>query len=125
LANSSWKVDPETRDYALTEHGDPVQDTSLLTPAYVRLMTKRTGWLYAPDTNYGSDYPALHIRVPDAATVISAGEVALQPLVDEDRATSFTVELTGSARGDLRLRTRIVDDEGRPQVFSFTPIVGG
>ena len=125
MASSSWKIDSISRDYQLTQTGVPQQDQTLGTPALIRLATPRGRWLHAPDAQYGSTLHTLNRRVASAAEFINASQSALQPLVDQNRAQSVSVTLTGSARGDLRSQVRIVDEEGAPQIFNFTPIVGG
>jgi len=120
---ANWLVDSKTGDYQMLA-GNPVQDDSLVTVAYLLLKTPRTKWMYAPDVTYGSDYYSLHIRVKDYSALIEAGQRALQPLLDSGRAKSVSVDLTNSARGGAELKISIVDNSGNPQVFNFTPVGG-
>lgn len=118
---SSWKLDPATGDYVV-EGGNPVTDETLKTPAYIRLKVQRLRWLYAPSSQYGSDYYASHIRIRSTEDLEKIGNKALKPLVDDLRAKSAEVITTAAARGSVELQARIVDDLGQVEVLTFTPL---
>jgi len=115
-----WMVDPITGDYVMSG-GSPVQSNSLVLPAYYRLKTKRTKWLYAPDNEYGSDYYTVLKRPASNSNtkLENIGAVALQPLVDDGRAKSVELTVTQNTRGGTELKTAIVDASGEIQTFVF------
>lgn len=122
MANS-WAIDPSTRDYRISG-GSPVQDATLVTPAYVRLKTRRTQWLYAPNPQYGSDYFRMHRRLPlkEVARLPDLASKALQPLIDDGRAASVTADVAQTVRGAATVNVKIIDAQGAPQEFKFNPI---
>jgi phage gp46-like protein len=115
------KLNPANGDY-ISENGKPVQDDTLLTSAYIRLKTQRGRWMYAPDGEYGSEFYQSHRRVRTVVEIEEMGRKALQPMIDDKRAQSVTVEADDVARGGVSLSTKIVDDRGRPQILKFNPI---
>lgn len=119
----SWKIDPQTRDYVMTK-GSPTQDDTLKTPAYIRLMAPRNNWLYAPNDKWGSDYYLMHKRVGDYAAVEEVATRALQPVIDDGRASDVEAVITDSQRGAAELKVNITDSSGIPEVFNFTPVGG-
>lgn len=118
-----WQIDPSTGDYVVLS-GSPVEDTTILTSAYIRLKTRRTQWLYAPDTNYGSDFYKSHARILQTATLENYATKALNPLVTTNRAQSVSVATTAAQRGAIQLSAQIIDSSGQPQVLNFNPGVG-
>lgn len=126
MKNESWKIDPRTGDYVM-ENGVPVPETSLRNPGFYRLKVKRTQWLYAPDSKYGSDYWTVKKRfnVIEANPLADIGEKALQPLVDDGRAQSVTVTPRASAgRNDAQLDATIVDANGEVENLNLPPVNG-
>lgn len=122
----SWKIDPKTGDYAMT-NGAPVEDPSLIYPAFYRIKIKRTQWLYAPDTKYGSDLYTVKKRFNpnDVNPLTNMIDVALQPMIDDGRAT--TVEssyLAPKSLNDAQLAVTITDAQGEPQTLSLPPVGG-
>lgn len=123
---SSYKIDPKTGDY-LMKNGTPVVDDSLIYPAFYRLKVRRTKWLYAPDTSYGSDLYTVKKRFNpnDTTNVTNMVEVALQPMVDDGRAVAIDSKyLAPQGRNDIQLSTTITDAQGQPQTLNL-PAVGG
>ena len=116
----NWTIDPKTGDYVMNG-GSPIETSSLQVPAYIRLKTRRSNWLYAPDSDYGSDYYLLRKRqgVLDASTVETIGERALQPIVDDGRASEITVQTSQTARHGIAMETKIVDAKGEPEEITF------
>lgn len=110
----NWEIDPKTGDYVM-EGGAPKQTDSLRIPAYVRLKTPRTQWLYAPDERYGSDFYTIKKRqtTRDASQIETVAANALQPIADDGRARSIEVEATQVARHGVGLETKIVEASGR------------
>lgn len=117
----SLKLDPKTGDYVV-ENGKPVTDDTLLTSAYIRTKTQRGNWMYAPDQNYGSEFFKSHARIRDVVVLEEIQRKALEPMVKDGRAKSVTVRATDVARGAAGLTSVIVDDRGKPEIFSFNPI---
>ncbi len=112
--SKSWDIDPSTGDY-LQENGAPIETSSLRIPAYIRTKTKRLGWLYAPDKAYGSDFHLSRRRATttaDASAVEHIGARALQPLVDDGRASQISVTATDRARNGVQLEANIKDATG-------------
>lgn len=121
----SWRIDPKTGDYLMV-NGAPVDDPSLIYPAYYRLKTKRTKWLYAPDTSYGSDLYTIKKRFNpnDVNPVSNIAEVALQPMVEDGRASDVSVGyLAPAGLNDIQLSAIITDAQGQPQTLNL-PSVG-
>lgn len=110
MAGFYWEVDPKTGDYVM-EGGAPKITDSLKVPAYIRLKTKRGGWLYAPDTEYGSDFHLMKKRrsSENASTIEDAAARALQPMVDDGRATEIEVETQVLTRNNVGMQVDIVD----------------
>lgn len=116
----NWDINPITGDYVMVG-GAPTQTKSLKIPAYIRLKVKRGLWLYAPDAQYGSDYHLIKHQTNNNI-IETTGISALQPLVDDGRASNITVETTDARRGGVALKTRIVDAQGEPEDIIFRPI---
>lgn len=122
----SWQVNPKTGDYVMTK-GAPIDDPSLIYPAYYRLKVKRTQWLYAPDNLYGSDFWTVKKRFGpgDVNPLSDIADKALQPMIDDGRADSVVSEFRASiGRNDAQISTTIVDAEGTPQSLNL-PVIGG
>lgn len=120
----SWLIDPTTGDYAIV-NGNPVRDESLQFPAYVRMKIKRGAWLYAPDTDYGSEYSNVRKRTNKTPALLqSIGERALQPLLDDGRATDIEFETMVSNRNIEQLQVTITDSDGATLSFQLTPVGG-
>lgn len=109
----NWNIDPVSGDYVLVG-GAPEQTDSLNIPAYFRLKIGVDTWLYAPDSNYGSRFSAIKKRPTgrDTSKIENAAAVALQPIVDDGRALSITVETTGANRNNVSLRAIIERQRG-------------
>ena len=123
---SSWKIDPKTGD-PLIVNGSPVEDDSLIYPAYYRLKVRRTQWLYAPDTHYGADFYTVKKRFNpnDVNGLTNMAEVALQPMIDDGRASDVTATyLAPAGLNDTQLSVVITDAQGQPQTLNL-PAVGG
>lgn len=122
----SWKIDPKTGD-AIMENGSPVEDDSLIYPAYYRLKVRRTQWMYAPDTEYGSDFYTVKKRFNpnEVVSLTNIAESALAPMVEDGRASSVEANfLTPAGRNDVQLSVTIIDAQGQPQTLNL-PAVGG
>lgn len=121
--NNSWFLDPETGDYVL-EDGAPVIDKGLKTPAFIRLRAKRQTWLYAPDTRWGSDYHLLkkNHSTTDTTQTVSVGNRALQPLLDDGRASEIDITIDRQSRPASRLKIGITDAQGEGEEIVLVPI---
>jgi phage gp46-like protein len=122
----SWRINPKTGDYVMT-NGAPVDDPSLIYPAYYRIMTKRTRWLYAPDDSFGSDLYTIKKRFNpgDVSPLANIVDAALQPMIDDGRATDVeTTYLAPQSLYDTQLSVQITDAQGQPQTLNL-PAVGG
>lgn len=106
-------IDPKTGDYILSK-GTPVETDSLTIPAYIRLKVKRTQWLYAPDTDYGSDLYTIKKRrtTEDASFIENIAAGALQPIANDGRASSIEVTTVQVARHGIGLQADIADARG-------------
>jgi phage gp46-like protein len=109
----SWKMDPTRGDYVL-EKGSPVQTNSLVMPAYFRMKTKRQEWLYAPDALYGSDLHLIKKRTTsqDSTLVEKTAARALQPIVDDLRASEVSIDATEKTRNGVAMQVEITDAQG-------------
>lgn len=123
---SSWVVDPKTGDY-LSTNGSPTNSEDLRIPAFYRLKIHRQGWMYAPDPNYGSDYYLLRKRhkPSDARSIETIGSKALQPIIDDGRATDISMTTTLTTRNGTTLETLITDASGVEQELNLNPISVG
>lgn len=118
----SWQIDPGTGDYVMTQ-GKPVDDSSLIYPAYYRLTIGRARWMYAPDDQYGSDLHTLKKRNDKA--MVDMTERAMQPMIDDGRALSADVTLNppaGSVRSNTGAAVVITDAQGNPEVLPLPPV---
>ena len=121
----SWQIDPKTGDY-IQANGRPVEDSSLIYPAYYRIKIPRTQWMYAPDTNYGSDLYTVkkHFTAGQVNPLANMVDVALQPMIDDGRASAVdTTYLAPASLYDTQLSAVITDAQGEPQTLNL-PQVG-
>ena len=118
--SQSWNIDPSTGDYIMVG-GAPEQTNSLQVPAYFRLKTKRTRWLYAPDNKFGSDFYLIKKRPSRNSNqrLETIAEVALRPIIDDGRANSVDAVVTENVRGGTGMDVTIVDASGRTEVQTF------
>lgn len=121
--NESWKLDPATKDYE-QEGGSPVIDRSLRMPAYFRIMTPRTRWLYAPNTRYGSDFWAHRAKQSstEPSQVEGIADRALRPIIEDGRASDIEVEAISSGRQYNQLKATLTDDSGEETDLMLNPI---
>lgn len=119
----NWEIDPVTKDYVM-KGGAPVNTDSLTIPAYIRLSTKRTQWLYAPDTNYGSDFYLIQKRrsTTDASQFENTAARALQPMVDDGRSSGISVTTQVLTRGAVGMEVDITDARGQTEETTLIPI---
>lgn len=112
--NQNWNIDPKIGDYLLVK-GAPEQTDSLNIPAYIRLKTKRTQWMYAPNDEFGSDFYLVKKRRTNenASTIENIAARALQPIVDDGRASQIDITTTDVSRNGLQLETQITDARGK------------
>lgn len=122
--SESWKIDPAKGDYIIDASGNPVIDLGLHTPAYFRIRTPRQDWMYAPNTNYGSEFARNKLKQPGLNRNIAIAFVrqALQPMIDDGRAASIDVSIESQARGSVQFKVKILDAEGNPQQILLLPI---
>lgn len=116
----NWKINPESGDYVL-DGGKPVETDSLTIPAYVRLKTDRTKWLYAPDDQFGSDLYLIKKRktTQDPTLMESTTAQALQPIVDDGRASEIEVATVFNSRNALGMQIDILDAQGEKDTLSI------
>jgi phage gp46-like protein len=109
----TWDIDPATGDYKM-ENGDPVETDSLRVAAYFRLRIPRGSWMYAPDEKYGSDFSNVKKSRASSDTDLfeKIAARALQPIVDDGRASEITVEATVNPRHAVGGQIKIVDTKG-------------
>lgn len=116
--SESWNINPATGDYII-ENGSPVPTESLKIPAYIRLKVKRGTWMYAPDSSYGSDLYLIKKRrtTQSPSNVETAASLALQPILDDGRASEIEVTATVATRNAVGLETKITDARGEPELL--------
>ena len=116
----SWEIDPSTGDYII-QNGVPVPSSSLDYPAYYRVKTPRLQWLYAPDTKYGSDFNTIQKNLTTKPPVLieNVAARALQPMVDDGRATNVDVTVTQLARSGVSLQLDITTAQAQTSTFTI------
>ena len=118
----SWLIDPTTHDYLL-EKGSPIKDKSLKFPAYARLRITRGSWLYAPDADYGNDLNLITRQSKASGPLIeNVMTRALQPMIDDGRATAIDLEPAGNARFGESITLTITDAEERNLSLTLDPV---
>jgi phage gp46-like protein len=105
-------------------NGRPVEDGTLNTPAYIRLKTERTRWMYAPDAQFGADFYLFHRRhlLPNDNAMIAVAQRALQPLIDDGRASAVQVAEQATAREAFELAINITQANGVTTPLTFQPV---
>jgi phage gp46-like protein len=121
--SKQWAIDPTRRDYEMTG-GAPRETASLTVPAYYRLSAKRRTWMYAPDETWGSDFHLEKKRATnqDASRQETIAARALQPMIDDGRASEIEVNAAEKTRHGLSLAIRITDGQGEPEQINFVPL---
>jgi phage gp46-like protein len=115
-------IDPGTGDYVITK-GDTVPDYTLKFPAYVRMKVQRKKWLYAPDDNYGADFYKVLKRSFNTPRVLETMTAkALQPLIDDKRATEISAFSSPQSRNMCNIEVSIVEANRSIQTFEFNPV---
>jgi phage gp46-like protein len=109
----NWNIDPNKKDYVL-ERGSPQQTDSLTIPAYIRLKTRRGSYMYAPDDRFGSEFHLQKKRRTsvDNSSVEDLAAAAVQPIVDDGRASEILIEAEVKNRNNVSFTTKIIDQEG-------------
>lgn len=123
MTGQNLQLDPKTGDYIIV-NGRPVEDNTLNTPCYIRLKAKRTKWLYAPDTKWGSDFYLFHKRhiIADDSAMLAVGARALQPLIDNNRASSIQVTQDATSRNAFQLEALVTQQNSQATSLSFNPV---
>lgn len=119
----SFLINPKTGDYIL-KNGTPVRDETLQFPCYARLKIKRNSWLYAPDSDYGSDFSQVRKRTATTTTLLeSIGTKALTPLITDGRAVDMAFTSTDSSpRVGEGFLCQVVDSEKNAYAFPVTSV---
>lgn len=109
----TWDINEGTGDYRM-EGGAPVETDSLRVAAYIRLKVRRTKWLYAPSNDYGSDFFQIKKlqSTRDASQVENAAARGLQPLANDGRAKSITIDTDEMKRNGVGLKIKIIEANG-------------
>jgi phage gp46-like protein len=120
--SAQWEMDPTRKDYVM-QLGAPKETSSLKMPAYFRLAVKRGTWMYGPAT-FGSDFHLDQKRrsSQDASGLESKASRALEPLIDDGRASEIDISTSEAARHGVRLQISIRDAQGAPDNLEFDPI---
>lgn len=119
----NWDLNESTGDY-LMSGGSPVQTDSLRVPAYMRLKIRRNGWMYAPDAKYGSDFWTMKKRQTnrDTSTIENAAARALQPIVNDGRASRIDVDNDALSRNGVGVKCKIYTTNGRQENLNLQGI---
>lgn len=117
--------DQATGDYIEDDSGRP-QMTSNLGPAVRTLLrTHRKQWLYAPDSEYGSDFHLYKKRksvdFTDGIGESIAGK-ALDRLGKDGRADNIEVATSLTQRGGVAFAITLLDRKKRDEYTVTTPI---
>lgn len=118
-----WTIDPATGDYVMSG-GSPVLTAELTHPAYYRLKVPRKKWLYAPDSNYGSDFASFNGKQTTAttSTLEAMAQRALKPMIDDGRASEIDVTALSRSRSGTQLETNITTAQGEVETLQLDPI---
>lgn len=121
--SKQWEINPGTKDYVM-ESGSPVETGSLKIPAYFRLKVRRGAWMYAPDSEYGSDLHTIkkNRSSQDASKIEAVAARALQPIADDGRAETIDVSVVEAARHGLGLKIDILDAQGETDSLNLEKI---
>lgn len=121
---NSWNIDPDKKDYVMDANGSPVNNSDLKTPAYFRMETQRSKWLYAPNAEYGSNFYLYKKRktASDGSLFDTLTQQALKPIVDDGRASEVITTLSSSSRFGVGFKTQIIDIQGNLEEVKFTKI---
>lgn len=126
MKNTCNLIDPVKKDYVVDTNGNLVNDPSLKTPAYIRLRTPRLGWLFAPDKKFGSDFYLIrkNVTTSDAFRLVNTAEKALEPFIDQKRASQIDVTVAERSRHGAALQIKITDIKGETEDTFFVPVGG-
>lgn len=121
----NWEIDPVIKDYVM-EGGSPKQTDSLKIPAYIRLKTQRSRWLYAPNRDYGSDFHTIqkNLTTSDATLLENTAVRSVRQLVDDGRASGIDIETTQVVRHGVALKLSITDAQNQGSEILLVPIRG-
>lgn len=116
----TWLVNPATGDYIM-QNGSPEETNELTMAAYFRLKVKRTQWLYAPDSKYGSDFYLIKKRAStsDPTQIENTAARALQPIADDGRAKQINIDTVASTRNNVGLEVDIAPKAGKVQTLQI------
>lgn len=116
----NWLIDPTTRDYVM-EDGAPVETDSLLVPAFHRLRIQQGSWMYQPDDRYGSRFSVFKKRETggDMSDIENVALIALQPILDDGRASQIGVEATSATRHTVGLKAVVIKARGTFDQFEI------
>jgi phage gp46-like protein len=121
----SWQVNPATGDYLMTK-GAPIDDDSLIYPAYIRIKVPRKKWLYAPDDKFGCDFNGnQRFNGADLIGIQTKYQNALQPMIDDGRASEVNVTYPGTQlalRNNGEVDIAITDAEGVVESLKLPPV---
>lgn len=117
------ELDPSTGDYVIV-NGRPVEDNTLNTPSYIRLKASRNSWLFAPDDQWGSDFYLFHVRhlIQNDQALLSVGARALQPLIDDGRASAVQITQDGSSDSAFQLTANVTQANSQTTPVTLTPV---
>lgn len=108
---SEFRIDPETGDYTLDADGRPRTTNDLTQAAYIRLRAHFGRWLY--DQKLGSSLYRLttnsKARTGIGSDLVAQAQRALQPLIQDGRASSTSVRLIERVRFGRRIGVSITD----------------
>jgi phage gp46-like protein len=114
------QINPRTRDWEMDADGFLVSTNSLAQAGYIRLTAHFGEWMH--DTTLGSTLFDLNAKAETTgeSEVVRRAERALQPLIDDGRASSVTVKLLESTRYGRAIDVTIVDARSNEAVrFPF------
>lgn len=117
--------DQTTGDYVVDSDGRPVLDSTLGPPMRTRIVAHRTRWMYAPNSDWGSDmYRYKRRRSTDFSDGLGESIVAkaLEPMQKDGRADNIEVETQFTKRGGVALKTTYFDRQKQEENTVITPV---
>lgn len=124
MSNISITIDTVTKDY-IPLNGQIQNSNQLEAQIYQLIQTPKTKWLYAPDSNYGSDfYTLLNQRQRlSKSQILQLVTSALDPLTSTGELTLTSLTVPVLTLGTVNIDIEGVDSSGEKVKFTINPLI--